>query len=193
VFTDTFTVQTNSASDWSTVATATPLKDFRTVKSTLGVGKGLNFGRGAMAIMNSVTSGYMLNNTNAADIGGKRLSNGATVNDMSGINQLIAGNDVPTIVEYDEGYYDDSNNFQYYIPTDKVIVVGKRNNGEQIGEYIKTRHMIDGGGTGSWMFAKDYVNGVNAPKEVPSRYELHAGHSGGPVLYHPGAVVVMSV
>jgi hypothetical protein len=192
-FTDTFSVQTYSGSDWSTAASGTPLLDLRTIRATKGIGKGLNFGRGAMAIMNSVTSQYMLDNSNAADLGGKTTLNGGTLNDMGDVNRILAGNDVPTIMEYNEGYYDDNNTWQYYVPTDKVIVVGARRNGEQIGEYIKTRHMIDGGGVGSWMFSKDFVNGINAPKEVPSRYEIHAGHQGGPVLYHPGAVVVASV
>jgi len=146
-----------------------------------------------MAVMNSITANYLLSNTNAADLGGKLILGGATVNDLTDINKVFLGQDLPTITIYDEGYYDDSNNFQYFVATDKVAVIGKRRNGEQIGEYVKTRHMIDGGGTGSWVFTKDYVNGINAPKEVPSRFELHAGHSGGPILYFPGAVVIASV
>lgn len=193
VFTDTFTLQTPTATDWSTLATATPLKDLRDAKATLGVGKGLNFGAGSKLIMNSITANYLTGNANAADLKGKLTSGGNTLNMASDINRLFLGNGLPEVIEFDDGYYDDNNTFQYFVPTDKVVWVGSKANGEKIGEYLMTRHMINGGGTGSWEFVKDFVNGVNAPKEVPSRVEVYRGHNGGPTLAFPSAIAVLSV
>jgi hypothetical protein len=193
-FTDTFTIDTYSASDWSTVATATPLLDFRTMVATKEPGKGNRLGSGAQYVMNRVTANYMFANTNANDIHGILVQGGNTLNvSLPDIDKVMIGQDLGSVVVYNEGYYDDSNAWQYYVPTDKVIVIGRPVTGEPIGEYIKTRHMINGGGVGSWEYTKDYVNGVNAPVETPSRFEVHRGHQGGPTLTRPGAVVVMSV
>ena len=192
-FTDTFTIQTYTASDWSTVATATPLADFRAVQ-LLGAGKGVTFGAGAQAYMNRVTANYLLGNTNANDLGGKRVEGGNTINDMPGVTRIFAGQDLPTINIYDEGYYNDSNVFTRFLSTDKVIVVGQVANGERIGEYLKTINANNPGrAPGSYYYVIDRANGTNGEKRTPPNMEVHAGHNGGPVLYRPGSVVVMSV
>lgn len=193
VYTETYGVQTHTGSDWSTSGSATPMKDLRTVRSTKGVGKGLNFGRGAMAIMNSITAQYMFDNSNSADLGGK-FQNGSALNiDQNSIDRVLVAQDLPDIVIYDEGYYDESNTYQYYVPTDKVAIVGKRRDGEELGEYTQTINQYAPNGVGGYDFIKDSFKGINCAREVPGQIQVHKGHNGGVQMWHPGGVVVMSV
>lgn len=193
-FTDTFALQTYTASPtWATVATAVPLLDFRAVQ-LLGAGKGVNFGAGATAYMNRVTANSLLANTNASDLAGKRQANGATFNSVGDINRILLDQDVPTVVVYDEGYYDATNTFTRFIPNNKVVVVGRRGAGERIGEYLKTLNANNPNrAPGSYTFTVDRANAVNGEKRVPPNIEVHQGHNGGPVIYYPGSVVVMTI
>lgn len=198
-FTDTFTLQTHTASDWSTAATATPLLDFRTVQQK-AAGYSVTFGSSAKAYMNRVTANRLLGNTNAADLGGKRTLGGGTINSIAETNRILMGEDLPEIVIYDQGYFASksdagSNTLTKYIPDDKVVVVGARTNGEVIGEYRMTRNAANPGyAPGSYDIIKDFTgNAPDGSRHVPPRIEIHRGHNGGPVLYHPSAICVMSV
>jgi hypothetical protein len=193
-FTDTFTLQTASAAvAWGTSATATPLADFRSV-ALLGAGKGVQFGAGARAYMNRVTANKLMANTNASDLAGRRIGGGNTLLSIADINMINVSQDAPTIVVYDEGYYNDSNVFTRFIANDKVVVVGQVTNGERIGEYVKTLNANNPGrAPGSYSFVVDRANGTNGEKRVPPNMEVHQGHNGGPVLYRPGSIVVLTV
>jgi hypothetical protein len=97
-------------------------------------------------------------------------------------------------VLYDEGYIPTTGgSFTKFIPDGKVIIVGKRPSGVKIGEYILTRNAVANYRPVSYRFVKDYAAGINAPKEVPPKIEVHRGHNGGPVIYYPSAIVVMTV
>lgn len=183
----TFTLQTSSGSDWSTVATATPLQDFRAVK-LLGRGYGVSFGKQAKAYMNSTTANRMMNNTNASDLGGKRVLGGNSVNTLSDFNRILLDNDLPEIVEYDEGYQNDSDTFVNFVADDKVIVVGARPAGQRLGEYQMVRNANNvNEAPGA------YMKVVDDPNRVPRLIEVHDGHNGGPVIFFPSAIVIMSV
>ncbi len=191
---DTFAIQTATRNvDWDTAASATPLKDFRTV-AALGLSRGVSFGAASLAIMNTVTLNKMLSVTTASDIGGRRTLGGGTINSVSETNRIFNGENLPAVTVYDEGYFDDSNVFQKYVPDDKVIFVGQRSSGEKIGEYLMTRNANNPGMTpGSYEYVKDYASGLNAEKRTPPSIEVHRGHSGGPAIYFPGSIVVLSV
>jgi hypothetical protein len=193
-FTATFSLATYDATTWATVATATPLKDFRLMRIA-NAGAGANFGAGATAYMNSTTAANMLGNTNAADLGGRRVEGGNTVQSTSQMNAILAGNDSPRIVEYDEGYYNDSNSFTRYIPDNKVVVVGRRPAGQRIGEYVMTRNANNPGmGPGTYEYVKDKTgNGPDGQRQTPPNIEIHRGHNGGPVVYFPGSIIIMDV
>lgn len=186
--TDTFPLQTFSAGvAWSTVATATPLKDFRSVK-LLQRGYSVSFGRQAKAYANSTTVNNMLNNTNAADIGGKRRGGGDTFNSLADMNQILLDNDLPMIVEYDKGYKNDAGTWTNYLADGKVVVVGAREDGGRVAGYQMTRNANNpnfGGGA--------YVKVVDDENAVPRNVQVHRGHNGGPAFYYPSAVVIMSV
>lgn len=192
---DTFTLQTQSrAVDWDTVATATPLVDIRAVQAK-GLGKGVSFGASAMAILNRVTLNKLLSITNTSDIGGRRTLGGGTINSLAEINRILNGEDLPALTVYDEGYYTDANIFTKFVPDDKVIFIGSRTSGEKIGEYLMTRNISNPGyGPGSYDFVRDRTgNAPDGQKYVPANMEIHRGHNGGPAIYFPGSICILSV
>lgn len=185
--TDTYTIQTYSAAvAWATVATATPLSDLRAVK-LLARGHGVSFGRQAKAYMNAATANALMRNTNASDLGGRRMAGGATFNSLTDNNSIFIENDLGQVIVMDDGYYDESSVFQLYIPNNKVVVIGQRPLGRSVGEYRITRNANNpNAGPGPYTIV---VEDDDPPKHI----EVHDGHNGGPVIWYPSAVVVMTV
>lgn len=186
--TDAYTTQTFAAGTaWSTFATSTPLADVRAVQLK-SRGYSVDFGAGARMYMNRSTFNSFLSNTNANDLGGRRGAGLSTINGPEQLNQLLAMDDLPAIVIYDRGYIDDTGTFQLFIPNSKVVVVGRRLTGDSVGQYRMTRNAQNPNmGPGA------YTKVVDDPDEVPRNIRVHDGHNGGPVLWHPAAIVVMSV
>jgi hypothetical protein len=186
--TDTFTIRTfASGVPWATTATATPLADLRAIK-LMSRGYSVNFGTGATAYMNQTTMNALLSNTNPADLGGRRGSGLSTINGPDQLNQLIAMDGLPNLVVYDEGYYDDSKVFQLFVPNNKVIVIGSRRDGDPVGQYRMTRNVNNAN-----MAPGAYTKVVDDENTVPRSIAVHDGHNGGPVLFHPAAVIAMTV
>src|SRR5438552_148425 len=86
----------------------------------------------------SFTAG--INVTDSADLYGRRTQGLQTVNSIDQANALLAADDLPMLVAYDDGYVDDTSTFQLFIPNNKVIVVGARRDGDPLGNYIFTRN-----------------------------------------------------
>lgn len=197
-YSDTYAVQTYSATvPWGTTATATPITNFQGVQQ-LQVGHSVDFGPGATAYMNQVTANRLLNNSNSADFGGRRTQYGATINNVTDVGSYWQAQGLPRIVIYDAGIQPTATStaaqYQKFIADGKVIVIGKRPGGARVGEMQLTRNAMNPNlAPGSYRFMKDYANGVNAPKEVPPRIEIHRGWNGGPAVLYPSAIVVMSV
>jgi hypothetical protein len=158
----------------------------------LSAGKSVDFGTSARAYMNRVTLNQMLSNTNNADIAGRRTSGLNVVLNLQELNAINAGEDLPTIIPYDQGYLNDTGTFVRYIPNSKVIVVGTRTDGGRVGEYLLTRNAQNAGSApGPYQFIADSMAGPNP--RPPRKIEVHRGHNGGPVVYFPSAIVVMNV
>lgn len=189
--TDTYSVQTFAATvPWSTVATATPLADFSAV-ALLWAGHSVTFDAGSTAFMNRVTYNYLRSNGNSTDLYGRRTAGLATPNNLADINNINAGDDLPQIVIYDKGYFNDSNTFTRFIPNNKVVVVGRRDDGAPIGAYKMTRNAVNPGlAPGPYL---KIVDSMDDPKAVPPQIVLHSGHNGGPIITFPSAIVVMTV
>jgi hypothetical protein len=187
--TDSYTFQSYAASvAWSTTGSATPLMDFRNVKLKAR-GHSVDFGSAAKAYLNSSTANQMYSNTNSADLYGRRTQGLGTYNSPAQINQLLLGDNLPQIIEYDEGYLDDSGDFQLYIPTGFVIVVGRRPAGQALGEVQLVRNANNpGSAPGAYMKVID-----RGEDNVPRSIEVHDGCSMAPALYFPSAVVVLDV
>jgi major capsid protein E len=187
--TDTFNIQTASAAvDWDTVATATPMADFRAVQ-LLARGHSVRFDRAATAYMNQVTANKMFKVTNAADLGGRLTNGGNNFTTIEDINKFLIAADLPQIKVHDDGYHNDSGSFTQFIADDKVVVIGGRTNGQPLGEYRKTRNANNPDlGPGSYLKIVD-----NGDESVPRAIKVHKGHNGGPVIFFPSGVVVLSV
>lgn len=189
--TDSYTLQTFSAlTTWGTAANSTPLADFRTVQ-LLARGHSVDFGAAATAYMNQLTFNNMLSNTNNADLYGRRTAGLGTFNNLGGINELLTGDNLPEIVVYDRGYFDDTNTFQLFIPNNTVIVVGKRPGGVPVGDYCYCRnvnHETPDVASGPYTRVIDKGQQI-----VPRSIEVHDGHTGACRLYYGSAVVRMSV
>lgn len=185
--TDTWSPQTYSAGvPWATSATATPLQDLRAIQLK-GRGYSVDFGPRATAYMNRTTLNAMLNNTNAADLGGQRgTGTFAPIIGEQELNQRLGAAGLPGVQPYDMGYLDDTGTFQLFIPNNKVIVVGARTDGDPVMEYRITRNATLNGRPGSYSLV---VESDDPPKTIA----VHRGHNGGPVLWHPAAIVVATV
>jgi hypothetical protein len=188
--TDSYTTQSFTAGvAWATFATATPLANFRSVQ-LLSRGYSNNFGGAATAYMNRTTFNNMISNTNNADLAGRRVSGLLTVLNLEEVNKVLAGEDLPQIQIYDQGYYDETGTFQLFIPNAKVVVVGARPNGAPVGEYLFTRNVNNAGlAPGPYRLIEDSLE-MNRP---PRKLAVHRGHNGGIALYFPSAVVLMNV
>lgn len=189
IHTDTVTLGSYAASvGWATSATATPLHDFRQVQLRHR-GQSVSFNRDAMAIMNLVTFNNMIMNTNNADLYGRRVTGLATVNSPEQMSALLAQDNLPTFVVYDQGYLDTTGTFQPFIPDNKVIVIGKRTNGAPVGNFAFARNANNpGSAPGAYMKIVD-----NGEREVPRSIQIHDGFNGGVQLLYGSAIVVMSV
>ncbi len=186
IHTDKFAIQTYAPSTvWSTLATSTPLADFRAVQ-LLYAGKGVNLGASATAYMNRKTANYLLGNKNADDLKGLRVGGGNTLNSIGAINQVHIDQDVPQVAIYDEGYYDDSGTFTKFIADGKVVVVGARQAGQVIGDITLTRNANVPG------IGPDYHITVEEMKN-PREFIVHNFANFGPRLYYPGSIVAMTV
>jgi hypothetical protein len=190
--TGSYTPQTVTVSPlWSVPATATPLKNFRDLQPAFGKGTSTLFNGMAQAWTNSVTANYALANTNAADLGGKRNSGGGTIDGIAGVNRVLLDQNVPQLNIWDDGYIDDAGTFQLYVPDGKVLVVGKRPNGETPGEFQMTRNLVSQAST-PYSHIDDRAN--PGPRQaIPPRMDIHQGFNGGPVIERGTQLVVMTV
>lgn len=184
----TFPIQTYSAGvAWGTSATATPLANLRAIQ-LLSAGYSVNFGSQAKAYMNRVTFNKLVSNTNTNDIAGRRTSGLQSVLNQSEINGVLMGEDLPQVVVYDEGYYNESGTWTRFIATDKVVIIGARPAGQPVGDYAMTRNA-----TNPNLAPGPYMKVVDDEDDVPRNIKVHDGHNGGPRIYFPSAIVVASV
>lgn len=129
--------------------TSTPLADLRALK-LLHRGYSVEFGTRAKLWMNQSQFNGMVANRNAADLYGQRTGGLFAAGIESGlnldqINSILLGEGLPQIGIYDEGYYDDTNTFQLWIPDGKVLLVGMRTDGSRLAQYVYTANRANAG------------------------------------------------
>jgi hypothetical protein len=131
----------------------------------------------------------MLNNSNSADLGGKRTGGNGTINNLGVLNEILTGDDLPKVGVWDQGYYDDNGNFQLDLPTGTIIIEGQRQTGTPIGQFGLTRNANNPDASpGPYMRVID--RGENT---VPRTVEVHDGHNGAPYVLFPSALIKMNV
>lgn len=195
--TDTYIPQTYTAGiPWATTATATPLADLRAV-TLLHRGYSANFGTDSTVFVNLKTFNNMIANSNQNDLGGRRAMGFASIEGMEAFNKLATQDNLPTLQVWDKGYisdgYDGRTNGQWYpfIADNTAIVVGRRDNGANLGEFVLTRN-ANNPDLGSTPFVK-VVDSAEAGGTPPRTIKIYRSFNGGPCVYYPGSVVVMSV
>lgn len=187
---DAYNFQTAVAAvSWGTVATATPLADFRGIQ-LLGRGSSTSFDERSTAMMNRKTANKLLSNTNQNDLAGRRVTALLSPLNVEEINRILLGEGLPKISIYDDGYLNDSGTFVPFIPDDVVIVFGNRP-GQSLGEYRMTRNASNpDNGPGSYVHVSDSLQSTNP---VPRKIDIDRGHNGGPVVFYPLGIVVLDV
>jgi hypothetical protein len=187
--TDIYPLLTMSAAvPWSTSATATPTIDIRAAQ-LLSLGQSVSFGADSRIWMNRVTANRLLNNTNPADQFGRRINAGNTTNSLADVNANLESNDLPQVMIYDRFYIDDTGTPQRFIPNGVAVLIGKRTNGARLGEYRMTRNANN-----PRLEPGAYTRVIDRGEtSVPRVIEVHDGHNGGPVIFFPGAFVVLTV
>lgn len=203
IYTDSYGIQTYTPLiPWSLTATATPLANGQAVQQ-LEIGHSGAFGAEADWVMNRPTANRLLNNSNAADFGGRRDQYGATINDIVGFNSYFQGQGLPKIVVVDAGYQTQlvagpitnvNQQYQKYLSNGQSFIIGKRPGNASVGQYQQVINaQMPERGPGPYTFVKDYFNGIYAPKEVPGKLEVHHGMNGGLTLDYPTAIVSVPV
>lgn len=187
-----FAIQTvTTAIQWTTYATAIPIGDMRAaILKFRGITAGLKNG---YAIMNQATANNMLLNSNAADLGGRRVNGANTINAIGDVNTILVANELPEIVIYDKGYYPDPAGTPWtpFIPDGKVILIGSRPNGESMGEFQFTRNASNPNGEpGTYTYVSD---SLDSGQKVPRKIRIDDGFNGGPAMFFPSLVIVLTV
>jgi hypothetical protein len=195
--TDAYTFQSfTPLVPWSSLGTATPMKDLRSLK-LLHRGHSVDFGAGAKLFANTTTINNLLNNTNTSDLFGRRAMGLSTINNLGSVNDLLAGDNLPTFVEYDEGYISDGNfgqtkgQFYTFIPDGVAVLIGQRPGGRRVGEYQMVRNADDENMAPGPV--TKVIDNFNAGDQLPPRkVVVYDGHAGGIAIHYPSAVVVLS-
>ena len=189
-FAATFPIQTATLSDWTNPATGTPLADLLGI-TLLARGKSVSFGAGAELFTNAQSVANVLLNANIDDIGGMRAALGGiartgTPISLDDANRIFTAQGVATIVMYDESYNRESDGaLQLWIPDDVSVLVGRRSNGDPVGQYHMVRNVNNpGNNPGRYTKVID-----NLDRDVPRQISVHQGHNGGHVIFYPSAII----
>jgi|CXWL01.1.fsa_nt_gi hypothetical protein len=203
---ETFPVQTHDvAVAFGTAATAAPLKEFNAVK--LKFRKTGASADGAKAYLNQTTANMLLENQNAGDLKGFQNANFTQLPySIDEANKVLKVRGLPELVVYDEGWVDDNDDLQLFIPDNRIIVVGKRKKGQSVGDFMSTPslHNNRNGQPAPGFFSIIEVNG--SPSEQVGavsmgqlgssknpKVEITGGIYGGTRLIYPKSVIVMDV
>lgn len=168
---------------YSTLATATPFADLLSLP-IYARGYSVNFGSGAVAYGNIKTVNNIVNNQNPADLGGKKIAGGSTINSLKDINTVFENQGLATVKVWEGGYYDDTKTWQTNIPDSTLIVFGKRTDGAKLGSF----EITTGSDGGSSLVSK-VISRMGPSDSPPDRIEIHEGFDGGPTLKYPNGIL----
>ena len=187
---DSYTQRTVSPLNgaWSNTSSSTPLADLRSW-SLLSRGYSVRFDDSATLYLNKTTVNNMLNNTNSADLGGKRTNFGATFNSLAEVNKILLENYLPQVQVEEGGYQSEgqannSGQWNLFVPNSTGVIVGKRTNGAPIGNFTFTRNANNHD-----MAPGPHVKVIDKFDDVPRLFRVHRGFNGGVKFAFPSAVL----
>jgi len=172
---------------FTTYATATPLANFRTIRSQFS-GFGHIFDGRARAYGQAKTIDTIFANTNQNDIAGKRLTGLSQALSIKMYNQVALDEGLPLLEYYDGTYLSESTKLPVrYIPEGKLVVVGyRKTTGLKVGAYKMTRNASNPN-----QAPGIYVN-VGVRDRAPLLPFTERGHNGAPVQNYIRQVVVVN-
>ena len=167
---------------------STPIQYFRSLMPLLQLGVSVDF-RIGWAIANRNTINNILNNQNTADVLGRRVNSGDTVNSLAALNQYLASNDVFQLTEYHKGWYPETEGLpmQTFVPDGKILLAGVREDGEPIGKYVLARNANNNNSAPGDHFVVE-----DERKKTPPFIKFTAGHVGGPVPEYIEALALVN-
>lgn len=194
-YSDAYTTQTfTSTIPWTSHSTATVIADMQAMQQ-LAVGYSVSFGPDATLYMNRPHLNDLLNNTNANDLGGRRMASGATLNNLGDVNKYFVEQDLPKVAAYDGGYRSaiattGSTSFIKFIANNKSVLIGKRLDGGKVMQFQQTRQANNPNfAPGPCRYVIDRTQGINGEKRTPANIEIVRLLNGGPAIYYPSAIV----
>jgi len=201
---EVFPIQTyNALVDWDEFETATILVDLMNVALKFRF-TGAS-ARGAVGYLTQTTANWVLRNINPDDLKGFQNQNFLSLPySLDQVNTILTARGLPTLEVYDEGYVDEEDVEQRFVEDGEVVVIGKRMDGNRIGDYglTPTAHRQENGQPAPGFFSIVEVNGQPNPGSVTvaqlgsgknPKIEITGGMYGGPRLKYPRSVVKMDV
>lgn len=217
---DSYTFQSFTvATAWSTFASATPLEDLRNMRLQHR-GTSSSFGRKASIYMQSQDVINLLSNTNANDLGAKRVitqNAGAQPFQLGDVNNFLLDSDLPNIVEYDEFLPTAATNFgtaipnaitgtglpySMYIPYQTAVCIGARDYGEPVGDYTMIPQFPDVVGAGFNSVRAASMKADNAFANVYLDFDVdmkkweavtRIAFGGAPRILYPQSIITMNL
>jgi len=171
---------------FTTYATAAPLQ-FYAGRAVAYRGLGFDFGKSSILCMNNATLQEHLNNTNSADLYGRRLAYGQTTNSLEDFQDLMSARNLPGVKVVDDTYLDTTGTPQPFIPNGVVVHIGYHwARGLNCGEFCLTRNGANMGLPGI------YANNDRMPIDPKLPYTVR-GANGGPRINYPNQIKVYAV
>ncbi len=174
---------------------STPLADLATIRTCLIGVSGAMFDATAKMYANSQTWECLLRNTNPLDIGRMSLSACCDAVGMQRLAQFFIARNLPQPVAYDGFWIDEQGRTQYYIPTGKIVMIGRRPDGQRVGAFYQAPTLLQcgndtEGGHGGFVIRQDNAcPGDRLPWTGSRMIRWTYGLYGIPVIEHPTSVV----
>jgi hypothetical protein len=171
---------------WSDHANATPLADWREAKLKFR-GSSTMWDRQAWNLVNQTTLNHVLSNRNAGDLAGLRVGAGSSILTLKDLNDILVGEGIPPVTVVEDGWHDEVGDYHLFVPDDRFVAVGRRPDGEAVGEFQETIAVQNDYEPGAFTIVE------KDEKKTPPKVSVTDGFNGGPVLFYPRGIVVGDV
>ncbi|MDW8293260.1 MAG: hypothetical protein RML84_09245 [Anaerolineae bacterium] len=180
------------------VQNSTPLADLACiVNSVIGV-SGARFDTdGAVMYANSRTWECLLRNQNPRDLGRMGQTACCDVPSLERLAQFFVARGLPVPRKYNGIWNDNQGRPQFYIPTGKIVIIGRRVDGQRLGAFYMPPTLIQAGSDtlgnhGTFVVRQDNASSDSRMEWRGKRVIRYTyGLEGIPVLEYPTSVIVV--